>query len=47
LVPWTVIVAGVVATHDRRQELFPMTAKASALALVYSGLLAIGVAVSA
>jgi 1,4-dihydroxy-2-naphthoate octaprenyltransferase len=45
--PWAVTVARVVATYDRRQELFPMTAIASALPLVYSVLLAIGVAVSA
>jgi 1,4-dihydroxy-2-naphthoate octaprenyltransferase len=45
--PWAVTVARVVATHDRRQELVPMTAKASALALVYAVLLAIGVGVSA
>ena len=45
--PWAVTVARVVATHDRREQLFPMTPKASALALAYAVLLAIGVAVSA
>jgi 1,4-dihydroxy-2-naphthoate octaprenyltransferase len=45
--PWAIIVARVVVTHDRREQLFPMTPKASALALAYAVLLAIGVAVSA
>jgi 1,4-dihydroxy-2-naphthoate octaprenyltransferase len=45
--PGAVIVARVVATHDRREQLFPMTAKASVVALAYAALLAIGVAVSA
>lgn len=45
--PWAVSVARVVATHDRREQLFPMTPKASALALAYAALLAIGIAISA
>jgi 1,4-dihydroxy-2-naphthoate octaprenyltransferase len=45
--PWAVIVARVLARHDRREQLFPMTSKAAALALVYAALSAIGIAVSA
>jgi 1,4-dihydroxy-2-naphthoate polyprenyltransferase len=45
--PGAIAVARIVATHERREQLLPMTARAAALALAYAVLLAIGIAVSA